>query len=518
MFSLSGIEKMDKECYITGLMLTLFFYQKGFIMKLSTKSVLLFACLCLTVSGAEPKGKSQSAGSAIEGKEAVIEQIRNLFQNSKLPIVQTRKFVPADPYISVQKIPAKDELSEERAIVVYRLRFVNAKKALDAIEGIVGEAGTVEVSENQNLVILNINAGATEAVKASLLALDQPMPQVLVETQIVEVLVERGEERDVRAMYSRYDAKTGNTASFGINQTSPGQQNNATNFGGFDFFPIDKIDANGSTSNFNLALKWLQTSSDAKILASPNIIADLNSEATMKTGEEIPYNEAAVTNTAVTNNFKFKKTGINLRIKPLLINKDTVRLEIQPEINLLVRYALFPQSGTTSNIQVPVVSIRNISTVLTAADGEVIMLGGLYSSETTERLRKTPFLSDIPLVGELFTGKDATTYDKQLLFFMKIHILPTPYSVTTNPENTADNMRQVGEMLRHSKAIGNPDEKAKYTTNMSWVPDWFGTNEDGKPETATLADSKKDSKKDGKAGKDAGKSAAKKPAVVEKKK
>jgi hypothetical protein len=79
-------------------------------------------------------------------------------------------------------------------------------------------------------------------------------------------------------------------------------------------------------------------------------------------------------------------------------------------------------------------------------------------------------------------------------------------------------MRQVGEMLRHSKAIGNPDEKAKYTTNMSWVPDWFGTNEDGKPETATLADSKKDSKKDGKAGKDAGKSAAKKPAVVEKKK
>ena len=479
-------------------------------MKLPAKNILLLTCcFCMTAMGAEQQSAKNGQNSAIEGKEAVIEQIRNLFQNSKLPIVQTRKFVPADPYISIQKIPAKDELSEERAIVVYRLRFVDAKKAVDAIEGIVGEAGTVEVSENQNIVILNINANATEAVKASLLALDQPMPQVLVETQIVEVLVERGEERDVRATYSHYDAKTGNTSTFGFNQTSPGQQNNATNFGGFDIFPYDKIDGNGSTSNFNLALKWLETSSDAKILASPNIIADLNSEASMKTGEEIPYNEAAVTNTAVTNNFKFKKTGINLRIKPLLINKDTVRLEIQPEINLLVRYALFPQSGSSSNIQVPVVSIRNISTVLTAADGEVIMLGGLYSSETTERLRKTPFLSDIPVLGELFTGKDATTYDKQLLFFMKIHILPTPYSVTTDPEKTADNMRQVGDKLRKSKAIGNPEEKPKYSTQITWWPDWFNSDDEKKPDTATLADGKKD-------GKDAEKS--KGPAVADKKK
>ena len=463
-------------------------------MKLTKSGLLLLACLCVTVTAAEPKqqkSEQKKTGSAIEGKEAVIEQIRNLFQSSKLPIIKTRKFVPADPYISIQKIPAKDELSEERAIVVYRLRFVNAKKALDAIEGIVGEAGTVEISENQNLVILNINANATEAVKASLLALDQPLPQVLVETQIVEVLVERGEEREVRATYSRYDAKTGNTATIGFNQNSPGQQNNATNFGGFDLFPIDKIDSNGSTSNLNLALKWLETSSDAKILASPNIIADLNSEASMKTGEEIPYNEAAVTNTAVTNNFKFKKTGINLRIKPLLINQDTVRLEIQPEINLLVRYALFPQSGSSTNIQVPVVSIRNISTVLSAADGEVIMLGGLYSSETTERLRKTPFLSDIPLLGELFTGKDATTYDKQLLFFMKIHILPTPYSVTTDPEKTAENMRQIGDKLRKSKAIANPDEKPKYSTQITWWPDWFSSKDDGKKADADKKDTKK---------------------------
>ena len=456
----------------------------GVILALQS-AVLLYA--------AEP----ETAANPVEGKQAVIQQIRNLFRSQAAPIVQTRQFKPAPPYLSVQKIPAKDELTTPRSIIVYRLRFVDADKAKNAIEGMVGEAGTVEISENQNMVILNVQEDATAAIQASLLALDQPQPQVLVETQIVEVLVERGEERDVQATWSHYDAKTGNTSSFGFNQTSPGQQNNATNFGGFDLFPVDKMSSNGNTTNLNLALQWLETSTDAKILASPNIIADLNSEATMKTGEEIPYNEAAVTNTAVTNNFKFKKTGINLRIKPLLINKDTVRLEIQPEVNLMVRYALFPQSGSSSNIQVPVVSIRNVSTVLTAADGEVIMLGGLYSSETTERLRKTPFLSDIPMLGELFTGKDATTYDKQLLFFMKIHILPSPYSVMTDPEATAETLRHAGEAIRKSKVINDPDVKSKYKTDLTFLPDWFSDDGEKNGDIATLATEEK--------GKDPGK-------------
>ena len=92
---------------------------------------------------------------------------------------------------------------------------------------------------------------------------------------------------------------------------------------------------------------------------------------------------------------------------------------------------------------------------------------------------------------------------------MKIHILPTPYSVTTDPEKTADNMRQVGDKLRKSKAIGNPEEKPKYSTQITWWPDWFNSDDEKKPDTATLADGKKD-------GKDAEKSKA--PAVADKKK
>ncbi len=215
-----------------------------------------------------------------------------------------------------------------------------------------------------------------------------------------------------------------------------------------------------------MALNWLATSTDAKILASPNLIADLGTSAKMTTGEEIPYAEAAVTNTAVSQNIKFKTTGINLSIKPVIINEDTVRLEIKPEITLAVRYQTFETQDAKSTV--PVVSIRNISTTLTAADGEIIMLGGLYSSEITEQLRKTPFFSEIPLVGDLFTAKSKSVNDKQLLFFMKIHILKSPYSVLMDPEKNAAVIQDIGRAVRDSGTLFNVKPRAQLEDQKSF--------------------------------------------------
>jgi len=205
------------------------------------------------------------------------------------------------------------------------------------------------------------------------------------------------------------------------------------------------------------ALRWLNTSSDAKILAAPNVIADLGTEATMSTGEDLPYMENSVTNSAVTQSAQFKRTGISLKIKPTLINKDVVQLEINPQITIAVRYEKFSATSGSGESKsevvnnVPVVSVRNITSRLTAADGEIIMLGGLYSSETQEELRKMPFFSDLPLLGEFFTAKNAYTYDKQLLFFMKVHIIPNPYSIALDPESSVKEIKKIGNIVHDSE-------------------------------------------------------------------
>ena len=419
------------------------------------------------------------------GKMAVVKRLAALFRGSSNPIISTRKYVPAKPYISMHDIISKDPLVPARTLIIYRLRFMQAdSKTLDAVEGIVGEDGTVEISEKQNTVVINVLKNRAESVKNALIALDQPVPQILVETQVVEILVENGEERDVQLQYTQKDGKTGTVDTYGFNLSSSGQDANAGQDSGFNFFPIAKIDGHGGYKQLHAALKWLSTSTDSKILASPNLIAELGTEAKMTTGEEIPYAEAAVTNTAVSQNIKFKKTGINLTIKPVIINQDTVKLEIKPEIILAVRYQTFVADKSSSTV--PVVSIRNISTTLTAADGEIIMLGGLYSSEVTEQLRKIPFLSDIPIIGELFTAKNKSIHDKQLLFFMKIHILKSPYSVMLDPEHNAAVIQDMGQSLRDSGTLfpQKPEPKLLdhfnfFSLKSLWDPEPFWPEKKG---------------------------------------
>ena len=71
-------------------------------------------------------------------------------------------------------------------------------------------------------------------------------------------------------------------------------------------------------------------------------------KASMSTGEDLPYQENTVTNSAVSQSAKFKRTGIKLNITPTLINNDTVQLEINPEITIAVRYEKFSVSGSNS--------------------------------------------------------------------------------------------------------------------------------------------------------------------------
>ena len=389
------------------------------------------------------------------GKQAVIDRLKALFATNTKPIVSTKKFEPLPPYMHVTQIPATN-LTPARAVIVYRCRFVSVEKIEDSVETAMGDAGTIDVSPTQNTLVLNVLASRVDAMKQTLLALDRPLPQVLVETQIVELIVKNGETRDTSMKFTHTNHKTGATSSIGY---SLGSGSTGSNDSGFNIFPLDSVSGNGDTDRLGLMLNWINNSDDARILAAPNVIADLGKEAIMETGEDLPYTENSVTSSAVTQSIKFKRTGVQLKIKPTIINGDTVQLEINPQVTIAVRYESFAvpnssgeNSAPVSN-RIPVVSVRAVDTRLTAADGEIIMLGGLYSSESSESKNSIPFLSDIPVLGQFFSSRNYTVTDKQLLFFMKIHILESPYMVLLDPEKTAKDLNQTADSLRGSNQL-----------------------------------------------------------------
>ncbi len=436
-------------------------------MKWLATAGIVCASLCLTAaepvrasngSDAEIKikiGDKAADAEAARNKKSVIEQMMRLFLDRTPPaLLATRNVTAPEPEFRI--IPGKDGM----ATLIYRCRFVDPEFLTDSLDAVVTDAGYVELvrklgseTNEYSQIVVYDKAEKMDELKKILTGLDILQPQVLVEAQVIEVYSEQGAERDVRLTYQYYDAKYDTTNNFGFNLDSPVQNRSATadQGGGLNFVPFAHNSSDGSTGRLTAAIRWLNTSRNARILSAPNVIADQGAEATITTAEELPIPESSTNSSSTNLSIKYKQVGVTLKITPKMINEKTVQLSVNPQVRSVLRYESFRMNDTVSNI--PVISLRSVDTRLTVSDGDIIILGGLYNSEKAETLRKIPFFGDIPILSDLINGRDSSSVDKQLLFLLKVHIIQ-PFKVSAlDPDATATEIHRTAEIMEQSRRL-----------------------------------------------------------------
>jgi MSHA biogenesis protein MshL len=72
-------------------------------------------------------------------------------------------------------------------------------------------------------------------------------------------------------------------------------------------------------------------------------------------------------------------------------------------------------------------TIRESDSVIRAQDGDVVVIGGLMKSNTTNRVSKVPFFGDLPGLGYLFRNTSELTEKTELVILLK----PTVVGVNT---------------------------------------------------------------------------------------
>jgi general secretion pathway protein D len=302
------------------------------------------------------------------------------------------------------------------------------------------------------MVILHDDTNKMDELRDSLLALDVSSPQILVEAKVVEVVLTDGMQREFSVMFNK--SQDGFKQSGGIETSIPGQRSSTDGGANIDWLPILTGSADGNFKNMNVALEWLLNSQNARILSSPNVIVSRNATASIVTGQDIPIQEQNVVSGSVTTSTKFKRIGVTLDVTPKLINGDSVKLTVNPQVSSVQGYQEIEQGGT--GYSVPIISIRNVSTELTLNDGQIIIIGGLFSHVESLQQERVPFLSDIPYVGEFFTGKNKSLNLTQLIFFLKVNILTEDEmakGVLYDPAVQAETIKKVSEVIRDSEKI-----------------------------------------------------------------
>ncbi len=202
-------------------------------------------------------------------------------------------------------------------------------------------------------------------------------------------------------------------------------------------------------SPFAAQLNLLISENKARILSEPSLMVLDGNSGSILVGGEIPVPVAQGSsgtngiNSSVT--IQYKPYGVRLLVSADLVGDSAVQMTVTPEVSELNYTNAVQISGFT----IPALTVRRATTTLQMADGETLIIGGLYSNTASREVNRVPLLSQIPILGEFF--KNTTTRkDENELLIMIEPLIVTPDTPGTrpsplgNPENPLIGKPDVG--------------------------------------------------------------------------
>jgi len=329
--------------------------------------------------------------------------------------------------------------------------------------------GLVRISgdPSTNALIINASPQDYETLKQVIVQLDVRRRQVYVEAIIMEVRLDT-----TRALGIELQGATGVNNGVLIGRTNFGNINNALTSPGSIPGLLAAAASNqtirlpdGTVVPAQVALLTAaQSNDDVNILSAPNILTTDNQEAEIVVGQNVPF--IASTSTSETNlgntfnTVDRRDVGITLRITPQISEGGMVRLNLFEEVSALV-----PNPLVNANQLGPTTTIRSATTAVVVRDKQTVVIGGLISDETNNTESSVPFISDIPVLGNLFRSTSGERHKINLLIFL------TPRIIRNAAEHRDKSLEERDKLRSAMQEQGVRYKKRKLLEMPSWTPD-----------------------------------------------
>lgn len=166
-----------------------------------------------------------------------------------------------------------------------------------------------------------------------------------------------------------------------------------------------------------------------RTLAKPNLVTESGREARFLSGGEFPY-PVAQGNGAVS--VEFKPFGVGLVFTPVILDGETISLQVRPEVSSL---DFSRATGLTGLGQVPTIVKNEAFTNINLKDGESFAIAGLINNRVNQDVTKVPVLGDIPIIGALFRSTTFRNEETELLFLVTVkQVRPGPPGSANVPD------------------------------------------------------------------------------------
>ncbi|QQX79723.1 pilus (MSHA type) biogenesis protein MshL [Shewanella sp. KX20019] len=294
----------------------------------------------------------------------------------------------------------------------------------ETLVSIVGESGggrQVVISPQAGLVTVRAYPNEIRQVRNFIKTAESHLQrQVIIEAKVLEVTLSDGYQQGIHwesvlGHAGSTDITFGTSPSTGLTDPITGA------LGG-----VTSIQLKGS--DFSTMISLLDTQGDVDVLSSPRVTASNNQKAVIKVGTD-EYFVTDVSSTTIAGTTPVTSpeveltpffSGIALDVTPQIDAEGNVLLHIHPSvINIKEQTKTIKISDSTLELPLAQSEIRESDTVIRAASGDVVVIGGLMKSENIELVSKVPLLGDIPFIGEAFTNRANSTVKTELVILLK---------------------------------------------------------------------------------------------------
>jgi general secretion pathway protein D len=294
-----------------------------------------------------------------------------------------------------------------------------------------------------NTLLVQSTPEQWEQIRNLLDQLDVPPRQVLIDAKIYEVDLTGAFAAGVEAFLQQKGA----TNAAGITSTQLlGSNNNGT-------FPGTILSAGslvGQSRELLAMLQLQETRSKTKVLSAPSVIATDSIPASITIGDSVPTLSSQAVNPGIasggtslfTQTISNTSTGIGLNILARVNASGVVTMVINQSVTA-------PEANPTSTtIDSPSFSQRNVSTQVTVQDGDTIAIGGIISENTTETSSGIPLLDRIPYLGAAFGQKSYTKQRTELIVFLTPRVIYDTNQVQDATQELKDKLKGLKKIIR----------------------------------------------------------------------
>jgi type IV pilus assembly protein PilQ len=341
--------------------------------------------------------------------------------------------------------------------------------------------GSIEVDGRSNTLIITDVKENIESVRQLVAILDQPEPQVEIETRVV--IAQSNFSRDLGAQLSAGVVNLGNGGLGSLSTTQqPISGSTVPPLAGHGLDPfrdgstrlMGPFQPNGGlgaasantviglttglfgTAQISALISAAETRGEAKTVATPRVTALNNRPAQIESGSQIPVQTTqAASGTAIVTT-TFVSVPLRLSITPQITDVGTVILRVTIENNTI-------NTGIAVG-GVPGIDTQRMQTEVLVPDGGTTVMGGVLADTEGHTQQRTPGIASIPIVGNLFKRKLTTHQKSEILFFITPHIYRPDYQ--GRPTAGAISTGQRTTTISQPVPLGNPQSNTPTPTQL----------------------------------------------------